>query len=139
MSSASSPAEPQQPDPAANDELDPVFLHARREAVVIFCVWLVGLFWAVPFCYFSGYLNPARSFDPDQLATVWGIPAWLFWGIFVPWIAADVFTTWFCFCFMKEDDLGGQSEDSATADQADDEDQADDRQANVSDDKEVGA
>ena len=30
---------------------DPVFLHSRREALVIFAVWLAALAWAVPFCY----------------------------------------------------------------------------------------
>ena len=28
---------------------DPVFLHSRREALVIFAVWLAALAWAVPF------------------------------------------------------------------------------------------
>ena len=85
----------------------PTFLNARREAIVIFCCWAVGLVWAVPFCYFTGY---PEVFDPANFSTMWGIPTWLFWGIGVPWLVADVFTTWFCFCFMKDDDLGGAGE-----------------------------
>lgn len=84
-------------------EYDPVFIHSRREAIVIFSTWLVALIWAVPYCYFNGY-NVA---DPENIKTVLGIPAWLFWGIAVPWIVANIFTTWFCFAFMKDDDLGG--------------------------------
>lgn len=83
------------------EQYDPTFVHARREAIVIFCAWLVGLLWAVPFCYYFGY-----NVEPEDVTTVLGIPTWLFWGIAVPWIAADIFTTWFCFCFMKDDDLG---------------------------------
>lgn len=84
-------------------ELDPVFLHSRREAIMIFFVWLIGLIWAVPFCYLYGYVG---KIDPEKIDMIWGIPSWLFWGIGVPWIVADIFTTWFCFCYMKEDDLG---------------------------------
>lgn len=84
-------------------EYDPVFLHARREALIIFLVWVAALLWAVPFCYLNGY---GAGVDPAEISTVWGIPAWLFWGIAVPWLAADAFTTWFCFCYMADDDLG---------------------------------
>ena len=88
-------------------QYDPVFLHSRREAIVIFCLWLAGLAWAVPFCYFNGYI---ADFDADRFSTTWGIPTWLFWGILVPWIVADVFTTWFCFFYMVDDDLGQANE-----------------------------
>ena len=82
-------------------EYDPLFLNARREAIIIFCLWLTALIWAVPFCYLNGY-----DYDPETFSTTRGIPTWLFWGILVPWIVADVFTMWFCFCYMKDDDLG---------------------------------
>ena len=82
---------------------DPVFLHSRREAILIFAVWVVALFWAVLFCYFNGY---AKEVDPESLRTIWGIPSWVFWGIFVPWVVADIFTIWFCFFYMADDDLG---------------------------------
>ncbi len=89
-------------------EYDPVFLNSRREAIVIFCLWAVGLIWAVPFCYLTGYVT--GEVNGDNLNTIFGIPTWLFWGIFIPWIVADVFTTWFCFCYMKDDDLGEELE-----------------------------
>lgn len=83
-------------------EYDPFFLNARREAIVIFCLWVTALIWAVPFCYLNGY----GDIDPATFSTTWGIPTWLFWGILVPWIVADIFTTWFCFCYMKDDAMG---------------------------------
>jgi hypothetical protein len=89
--------------PAPQPEWDPVFLHSRREAIVIFCIWLAALLWAVPYCYLNGY---AGNIDPADVSTVWGIPSWLFWGIAVPWVVADLATIWFCFCFMQDDDLG---------------------------------
>ena len=89
------------------DEYDPVFVNSRREAIIIFFVWFVGLIWAVPFCYLNGYVD---DFDPENFSTTLGVPTWLFWGILVPWLAADVFTTWFCFCYMKDDDLGEAKE-----------------------------
>jgi hypothetical protein len=90
----------------SSGEYDPVFLHSRREAAIIFALWVVALLWSVPYCYFTGY----GKFDAATFETVLGVPKWLFWGIFVPWLAADAFTIWFCFGYMKEDDLGAAHE-----------------------------
>lgn len=90
-------------------EYDPVFLHSRREAIVVFFVWFAALLWAVPYCYLNGYM---RTFDPENFQTIWGMPDWVFWGIVAPWLAADVVTTIFCFGFMKDDDLGEAHEDA---------------------------
>lgn len=82
-------------------QYDPTFLNTRREAVVIFATWVVTLLWSVPYCYFAGYdLNVA------ELKTVLGMPAWVVWGVAIPWIAASVFTIWFCAFVMVDDDLG---------------------------------
>jgi hypothetical protein len=96
----SSPAPPVEPDDV---EYDPTFLHSRREAVIIFGVWLAALLWTLPYCYFNGYVE---DFQADKLETIWGIPSWVLWGVAAPWLVANVFTTWFCFCYMKDDDLG---------------------------------
>lgn len=101
-------------DASSRPEYDPVFLHSRREAIVIFFVWLAGLLWAVPFCYFNGFLG---NVEPGEITTTLGMPTWLFWGIFVPWIVADVVTMWFCFCYMKDDDLGEAHEGADIAEE----------------------
>jgi hypothetical protein len=93
-------------------ELDPVFLNSRREAIAIFSVWFVCLLWAVPVCYTMGY---GHDVVPGEVPTVMGIPSWVFWGLMIPWLLADVATTWLCFRFIKDDDLG-QAEDERTAD-----------------------
>ena len=95
-------------------ELDPVFLNSRREAKIIFCVWFLCLIWAVPVSYMLGY---NQEVTPGDVETILGIPRWTFLGIFLPWLAADVITTWFCFRFLKEDDLG-QADDEESADVA---------------------
>lgn len=81
-------------------EFDPAFLNARREAIVIFLAWAAALVWCVPYCYAFGY-----GVEHDNVAMVWGIPSWLFWGICFPWILANAFTVWFCLCYMKLDNL----------------------------------
>ncbi len=84
-------------------EFDPVFLHSRREAIVIFFIWVTAIIWVVPFCYFQGY---GGNVNPESIGMIIGIPTWLFWGVFVPWVVADIFTVWFCFFYMQDDELG---------------------------------
>ena len=36
---------------------------------------------------------------------VLGFPSWVFWGIALPWLAANLFTFWFCLFRMKDDPL----------------------------------
>jgi hypothetical protein len=84
-------------------EYDPVYLHSRKEAIVIFCVWAASFAWAVPYCYFNGYVE---NFDPATFSTVMGVPSWVFYGIGAPWLVADVITIWLCFFYIKNDDLG---------------------------------
>tara|TARA_B100000929_G_scaffold14483_1_gene11738 strand:+ start:1365 stop:1691 length:327 start_codon:yes stop_codon:yes gene_type:complete len=90
----------------ANAPWDPVFLESRREALVILLLWVAALLWAVPYCYLNGF---PETFVAEEFSTVWGIPSWLFWGIAVPWLLADVFTLWFCFFYMKDGDLGEEA------------------------------
>jgi len=93
-----------------NERDDATFRHARREAILIFCVWAVALLWAVPYCYFAGFRGNAGPIDPETMPLIWGVPSWCFWGIAAPWLAADVFTVWLCFFYMEDDDLGEAQE-----------------------------
>ncbi len=93
--------------------MDPVVIHARREAWVILGAFVVFLMWSVSWCYLAGYPGPTDR-PPAQ---VFGIPSWVFWGVLVPWIAADVFALWFCFFFMADDPLSdAESDGDAVAD-----------------------
>lgn len=98
--------EPQSPDA---DRLDPLVVHARRETLIILVAFVVCLIWSVSWCYLSGYPEPADG----QIAKIFGIPAWVFWGVVVPWLAANGFTVWFCLFYMADDSLEPVSESAS--------------------------
>lgn len=89
---------------------DPVYEHTRRETVFIigawafFCVWVVGVSLA------TGY-----DVDPDKMTTVMGMPAWVFWGVGLPWLGSNAFIIWFALKFMKDDPLGEDEDEDAVA------------------------
>ena len=108
---------------------DPVYLDSRREAVFILILWCACFCWTIGFCYLSGYTEHPRiegevswllpdlsrwDRDPDSLRTPMGlgIPDWIFWGVAAPWGLCILTSTWFCFCYMKDDEeqLGDRSE-----------------------------
>ena len=90
---------------------DPTFLHARREAFVIVLLFATFCCWSLAASYFLGY---ASSNEAQSTAIIAGMPAWVFWGIFVPWIGVDAAAVWFCFFYMADDDLG-ESDESDSA------------------------
>jgi hypothetical protein len=77
--------------------------HARREGLLIMAVWGVALVWCVSAGYLLGY-HPPR--DPEDIRLILGMPDWVFWAVVLPWGLALLFTVWFCFGFMADDDLG---------------------------------
>ncbi len=78
-------------------------LNAYREARWILALFLLSLLWCVPY----GYLNGYRQVSPDQpLSITWGIPSWVLWGVFVPWLLIDLATVWISLVGMQDDDLG---------------------------------
>ena len=84
------------------DTRDPVLVSSLREFRVIVIGFAICCLWSVSTCYFMGYYPPL-----DQpIAKVMGMPAWVFWGLAVPWVACDIFTLWFCFFFMTDQSLG---------------------------------
>lgn len=82
-------------------DYDPLFIHARREAVFIFLLWVACLLWCVPYCYMNGYVP-----DGEEVPLMWGMPKWIVYGILGPWLIADVITILFCIFIFREDDLG---------------------------------
>ena len=84
------------------EQFDTVFLHARRETLVLlvgfafFLVWTIGVSWRL------GY----NQSEAELRQTVMGVPRWVFWGVGVPWMASNVFTIWFAWFYMADDPLG---------------------------------
>jgi len=64
-------------------------------------VWAVALVWSVGYAGLFGYNRPA-----DSIRLILGMPDWVFWSIVVPWVLALLFSVWFCFFYMADDDLG---------------------------------
>ena len=91
-----------------SQQLDPVFVSARREALFILGLFVVCFVWALGVYFYDGYYPHGQI--PEQVPKVLGIPRWVFWGIFMPWVFVDVVTVWFVFFFMTDDDLGEAEE-----------------------------
>ncbi len=69
--------------------------------MVIMGVWLIALLWSTAVCYLGGYHRPA-----EEMTLVLGMPDWVFWGVAFPWGLCLLFSIWFCFKYMADDDLG---------------------------------
>ena len=79
---------------------DPVYQSSLREARWILVFWAVFFVWVVGYCSLFGY--PAEG---EPIATVLGMPAWVFWGIFVPWIVSGAITIWFALTQIEDHPL----------------------------------
>tara|TARA_B100000700_G_C14771265_1_gene726865 strand:+ start:304 stop:633 length:330 start_codon:yes stop_codon:yes gene_type:complete len=81
-------------------KFDTVYVNARRETVFVLIVWIVFCVWVVGYCLSAGY-----NIDPENLNTVLGMPAWIFWGVGLPWVMANVVAIYFGLKFMADDPL----------------------------------
>jgi hypothetical protein len=82
--------------------------NARREGLLIICVWAIALAWSMATAYLLGY--PPR--DPSAMTLILGMPDWVFWSVVLPWAICLAFSAWFCFRFMSDDDLGQDQGDA---------------------------
>lgn len=87
------------PKPAQREQQ--LLRHARREGLLIMTVWTLALVWSVSCGYFLGYHQPAAA-----VRLIVGMPAWVFWSVVLPWGLCFLFSIWFCFAYMADDDLG---------------------------------
>jgi hypothetical protein len=85
--------------------------HARREGLLIMAVWAAALVWSVGGGCLLGYRR-----DPNDIGLVFGMPDWIFWSVVLPWAVCLVFSLWFCFFFMADDDLGQDPDEGASHD-----------------------
>ena len=89
-------------------EPDPLFTDSFREAGLILLMWACCFVWTLTVCLTFGYPD---TVTPETFPTVFGIPAWVAWGVVFPWLVADVVTIWFCLFRMKDGDLGSDETD----------------------------
>ena len=76
---------------------------------MILAAFVVCLVWSITWCYSFGYPEADAAAVPKVL----GMPSWVFWGVLLPWVAADLFAVWFCFFFMVDDPLGETEDETA--------------------------
>jgi uncharacterized protein involved in cysteine biosynthesis len=84
--------------------------HARREGLLIMIVWAIALLWSVVSANLWGY---RENRDPATIELILGMPDWVFWSVALPWGLCVAFTSWFCFGFMADDDLGQDPDEEA--------------------------
>jgi hypothetical protein len=84
---------------------DSTLARSRREALIIMAAYAVAMTWTAVVCYVLGYeRDPAEITRPFGL----GIPDWVLWGIFAPWMACNLFTAWFTLCYMEDEQLADE-------------------------------
>jgi len=71
--------------------------------------WLAFGLWVVGYSWIMGH-HPATP--TETISTVLGMPSWVFWGVALPWVLANILTFWYCFRFMVDDDLERVAEES---------------------------
>ena len=104
-----------EPKHSTRPEYDTTYLNSLREAYVIVALFAVFCVWSLFVCFNFGYLSPGEQLT--EVSTVLGMPSWAFWGVGLPWLAVDVVAVWFCFFYMKNDDLGEAHEGEDLAEQ----------------------
>jgi hypothetical protein len=88
--------------------------HARREALIVLAVWALFLAWVVGYSYLRGYIDVAEGSGArpaPEVETTAGLPQWVFYGIALPWLAATLFTIFFGWRLLRDDDLGPDREE----------------------------
>ncbi|MGH7199926.1 MAG: DUF997 family protein [Planctomycetaceae bacterium] len=86
---------------------DPVLRSARREAIIVFTVFIIACAYTISYCYLHGYGR-----ELEDLEFVLGFPDWVFWGIIAPWSVCIVFAFLFGTVFIKDETLGEDPDES---------------------------
>jgi hypothetical protein len=87
---------------------DPVLRSARREALIVFGIWLAACVYTVGFCAAFGYER-----DPATLTFVLGIPDWVFYGVFLPWTVCTILAFIVSKYVIRDEDLGEEQVETA--------------------------
>jgi hypothetical protein len=90
----------------SDDKYDPLYRSSLREMKWILGAWIVNCVWVVGYCGWT-------AFDRGEGngSFLMGMPTWVFYGVFVPWIAVTLFTTWFALGKMEDHSLEDSEND----------------------------
>jgi len=84
----------------AEQSRDPVYVSSLRESRWILLYWAIFFVWVVGYSTLYGYLP-----EGEPLVTVLGMPSWVFWGVFLPWIVSGVIGIWFALTQIEDHPL----------------------------------
>ena len=79
---------------------DPVVRSARREAIVTMLIFCAALIYTSTYSLTQAY---GREEPPTEFYL--GFPAWVFWGVIVPWFVCVGVSWWFAYRFMSDEPL----------------------------------
>jgi uncharacterized membrane protein YhdT len=79
--------------------------NAQREARFVLWVWLAACGYTVGYAALFAYGKEAPPL-------VGGMPSWVVWGIFLPWVTCTVVTCWFALRGIRDEDLGEERPES---------------------------
>ena len=103
----SNPYQAPQDDAPLKSRIDPVLRSAWPEALVVFALWGVAMAWSVGYC--AVYAYPPADKLPQaarELTFVLGFPAWIFWGVVLPWVLCAFISFLVSRFVMTDEDLG---------------------------------
>ncbi len=78
------------------------YRQCSREARLVGLIWLVGLIYISSVIVTMGYVPVAER--PEVPTLILGMPAWVFWGLWLPWLVQIAVTWWFAVCRLKDDE-----------------------------------
>jgi hypothetical protein len=96
------------PPPRPPGKEQQLLRHARREGLLVMAVWAICLVWSVGSGYLLGYQR-----SPEDIRLILGMPDWVFWSVVLPWVLCLLFSIWFCFAYMADDDLGSDPDEGS--------------------------
>lgn len=99
----SPPADHQSASSASSPGEGRLLRTARREAIVVFAIWLAAITYTVGYSYTFGYDRAEAT-----ITYIYGVPDWVMWGVVLPWGVSTVAAVWFAMFFMTDEPLGDE-------------------------------
>lgn len=92
------------------------FRQCVRESRIAAVAWLLQLAVCSSLVIMLGYVPPDQR--PAHPWLLLGIPAWVMWGVIVPWLAQILFAWYFAIRILKDDEPVDESAGDAGFEQA---------------------
>lgn len=78
------------------------FQQCCKEARFVIVTWLITLIYVGTTIWLTGYI-PVEN-RPDSPELILGIPAWVCWGLLIPWFVLIGVAWWFAIFVMQDDE-----------------------------------